>query len=240
MKTDMRNKGRLAETAKYIGKFFGLRLIAGLLIAAGFLLFFGWLAEEVFEGETKVFDESIRNFIHGFAAPPLTALMKFFSFAGSPLFLVILGAIVITVFLYLKRKRAIILFLITMLGEIILNPALKTYFGRARPAAFFDYPLPSSFSFPSGHAFGSLCFFGILAWLVAARVPNKRTKIAIGVAAFVLIFFIGLSRIYLGVHYPSDILAGYTAGLVWVVAVAFGDFWMKRRIEKPAANNHQT
>lgn len=74
------------------------------------LLFFGWLAEEVFEGETKVFDESIRNYVYGFAAPPLTALMKFFSFVGSPLFLVILGAIVVAIFLYLKRKRAVVLF----------------------------------------------------------------------------------------------------------------------------------
>ncbi len=229
MKTNTRNKGRLAETAKHIGKFFGWRLIAGLLIAAGFLLFFGWLAEEVFEGETKVFDESIRNYVHGFAAPPLTVLMKFFSFIGSPLFLVILGAVVITAFFYLKRKRAVVLFLITMLGEIILNPALKIYFGRARPDAFFDYPLPSSLSFPSGHAFGSVCFYGILAWLVADRVPNKRAKIVIGISAFVLIFLIGLSRIYLGVHYPGDVLAGYAAGLFWIGVVALTDFHLRKQ-----------
>lgn len=116
-----------------------------------------------------------------------------------------------------------------MLGEIIFNPALKTYFGRARPDAFFDYSLPSSLSFPSGHAFGSVCFYGILAWLIASRVPDKRAKIAIGVSAFVLIFFIGLSRIYLGVHYPSDVLAGYAAGLFWIGVVALTDIQLRKQ-----------
>lgn len=223
MNRERQNKNPLVEIIGRIGKKFGGRLIAGLMIAVGFLLFFGWLAEEVFEGETRMFDESVRNFVHGFAAPPLTALMKFFSFVGSPLFLGILGLTVIAVLLYLKHKRADVLFSITMIGEIALNLAFKLFFGRTRPDAFFDYPLPSSYSFPSGHAFGSLCFFGILAWLAAARVPNKRTKIAIGFAAGLLIFLIGLSRIYLGVHYPSDVIAGYAAGLFWVGVVALTD-----------------
>jgi hypothetical protein len=86
MKPERQNKNPLVEIIGRIGKKFGGRLIVGLGVAVGFLLFFGWLAEEVFEGETKIFDESIRNFFHGFAAPPVTALMKFFSFVGSPLF----------------------------------------------------------------------------------------------------------------------------------------------------------
>ena len=229
MKTDTSKARSLTEFIGRVAKLFGWRLIVGLLIAAGFLLFFGWLAEEVFEGETKIFDEAVRNFVHGFAAPPLTALMKFFSFLGSPLFLVILGVVVVAVFLYLKYKRAVALFLITMLGEIALDPALKTYFGRARPAAFFDYPIPLSFSFPSGHAFGSLCFYGILAWLIIARTANKKIRMAIAAAAFTLIFFIGLSRIYLGVHYPSDVLAGYAAGSFWVGVVALTDARLRRK-----------
>lgn len=229
MKMERRNKISLIETIRHIAERFGWRLISSLSVAVGFLLFFGWLAGEVFEGETTIFEEAVRNFVHEFAAPPLTALMKFFSFLGSPLFLVIFGVIIITVLLYLKRRRAVMLFLITMAGEIALDLALKAFFGRVRPAAFFDYPLPASYGFPSGHAFGSLCFYGILAWLAAARTANKRAKIEIGASAFGLIFFIGLSRIYLGVHYPSDVLAGYAAGLFWVGAVASTDTQLQKR-----------
>lgn len=204
-------------------RLFGDSIVIALILPLGFLLLFGWFASEVFEGETKSFDESVRNFLHSYATAPLTALMKFVSFLGSPLFLVILGAILVAVLLYLKLKRATVLFLITMAGEIVLDLALKPFFGRARPDAFFDYSLPSSYSFPSGHAFGSLCFYGILAWIGAERVSNIGAKFGIGVTAFALIFFIGLSRVYLGVHFPSDVLAGYAVGLFWISAVIFAN-----------------
>lgn len=126
------------------------RIIIGLIFAVGFLLIFRWLAEEVFEGETNAFDETVRNFVHRYASAPLTELMKFLSFLGSPLFLVILGALLAGVLLYLKHKRAFILLLVTMAGEIVLDLSLKHFFGRERPAAFFDYSLPSSYGFPSG------------------------------------------------------------------------------------------
>ncbi|MGI8468784.1 MAG: phosphatase PAP2 family protein [Pyrinomonadaceae bacterium] len=225
-----------AEVIRRIIKFFGGWLIFGLLAAICAAAFFGWLADEVFEGDTKNFDDNVRNYIHGFASPALTEAMKFFSFLGSPLCLVALGISIAIVFLILKWKRAIVLFLITMAGELVLDLTLKIFFRRARPAAFFDYPLPTSFSFPSGHALGSFCFFGILAWLVAARLENKLLKIAVWAIALFLIFAIGLSRIYLGVHFPSDVVAGYTTGLFWVAAVASGDFWLKRRAEKISAS----
>ncbi len=199
------------------------RIIIGLIFAVGFLLVFRWLAEEVFEGETNAFDETVRNFVHRYASALLTELMKFLSFLGSPLFLVILGALLAGVLLYLKHKRALILLLVTMAGEIVLDLSLKHFFGRERPAAFFDYSLPSSYGFPSGHALGSLCFYGILAWIAAQRVSNTKAKFAIGVPATVLILFIGVSRIYLGVHFPSDVLAGYAIGLFWISVVIFAD-----------------
>lgn len=223
------NYPQLKEIIGRISRSFSWQIIAGFAVASGFLLLFGWLAEEVFEDETKTFDESVRNSVHAFAAPPVTALMKFFSFLGSPLFLVITGTVVVASLLYLKRKRAIVLFLITMVGEIALNMVLKPFFGRVRPEAFFDYPLPSSFSFPSGHAFGSLCFYGILGLLAAAQMPNKTAKITIYMAACLLIFFIGFSRIYLGVHYPSDVIAGYVAGLFWIGGVALTDNHLRKR-----------
>ncbi|MGI9035201.1 MAG: phosphatase PAP2 family protein [Pyrinomonadaceae bacterium] len=228
-----------AEVISRIIKFFGGWLLAGLLLAIGSLIFFGWLADEVFEGGTKNFDDAARNYVHGFASPPLTAAMKFFSFVGSPLVLTILGIAVVAAFLILKWKRALALFLTAVAGELVLDVTLKTFFKRVRPEAFFNYPLPSSFSFPSGHALGSFCFFGILAWLVAARLENKFLKLAIWIIAALLIFIIGLSRIYLGVHFPSDVAAGYTTGLFWIATVASGDFWLKRRAEKVSATDSE-
>jgi undecaprenyl-diphosphatase len=210
-------------------RFFGIHLLIGLIAAITALVFFGWLAEDIFEGETITFDETIRNAVHQTAAPMLTETMKVFSIFGSTLFLVALGICVAAAFFYLHRKRAFVLFVATMLGETIILNTLKVIFQRARPEPFFDYALPSSYSFPSGHSLSSFCFYGILAWLITARMENQKLKIPVWTLAAILIFFIGLSRVYLGVHYPSDVLAGFAAGLVWVVTVGFGDFFLERR-----------
>lgn len=228
-----------AEAFERIIKYFGGWLLAGLLTAIAALMFFGWLADEVFEGDTKNFDDNVRSYVHQFAFPSLTIAMKLFSFIGSPLFVSLLGTAVVIIFLVLKWKRALILFLLTMVGELALDLTLKGFFRRARPEAFFDYPLPKSFSFPSGHALGSFCFFGILAWLVTARLENKLLKVAIWTAAAFFAFAIGLSRIYLGVHYPSDVIAGYTTGLFWIIVVAVSDHWLQKRTEKLTISRQQ-
>ena len=218
-----------AKIAARIIEFFGWRLLVGLIFAVGALIFFGWLASEIFEGETKIFDETIRQAIHQTATPALTGLMIFISFIGAPVFLAISGVVALIIFLRLKWRRAAVLFVITMAGEIILDLTLKAFYARVRPEPFFDYHLPSSYSFPSGHALGSFCFYGILAWLVTARLENRTAKIVIRIFAAALIFLIGFSRIYLGVHYPSDVVGGYSAALVWTVTVALGDFFFNRR-----------
>lgn len=224
------SKFSFAEVCRRILRYFGLRLSIGLAAAIGALLLFRWLAEEVFEGETKSFDDAIRAAIHQTATPTLTELMKVITLFGSTAFLVALGIVVAFAFWYFKHKRAIVLFLLTMAGEIVLLLSLKAGFQRARPEAFFDFPLPSSYSFPSGHALSSLCFYGILAWLITARLQSRSMKIIVWTLTIILILLIGFSRIYLGVHIPSDVIAGYAAGLIWVVTVALGDFLLEREI----------
>ena len=226
-----------AKVFQKIWHFFGGRILFGLLGAIGALIFFLWLADEVFEGSTKVFDDTVRNTIHEMATPWLTQLMIFLSFVGSFGFLIGLGIIAIIVFARLKWKRAIALFLITMAGELILNLILKQFFHRVRPPAYFDYPLPDSYSFPSGHALGAFCFFGVLAWLITARLQKRQPKILVWTLATLLIFFIGFSRIYLGVHFPSDVVAGFISGFVWVFTVGFCDFWLKRRTDEKKLNS---
>jgi len=102
-----------------------------------------------------------------------------------------------------------------MAGALVLDISLKYAFHRQRPTPFF-VPLPHTYSFPSGHALFSFCFYGVLAGLIADRVKSRAVEVCVWVAAALLIAAIGLSRIYLGVHYPTDVIAGYVAAAVWV------------------------
>ena len=211
----------------------GPELFAGLVLAVISAAVFIWLADKVFSGSTKYFDDGIRETLHQAASPALTQLMLVVTFAGSFDFLFPLGCAVFIVLLYLRWKRALVLFLLGMAGEMILEPVLKNLFARARPEAFFDYLKPASYSFPSGHAFAALCFYGILAWLITERLENTALKLVIWAFAVPLIFLIGTSRIYLGVHYPSDVVAGYLMAFVWVITIALGDLWFRRRRAAP-------
>jgi undecaprenyl-diphosphatase len=218
-----------ANFSQRIWGFIGLRLLIGLVLAIVALFFFGWLTDEVLEGATVEFDNSVRLFVHGLASPSTTALMRLSTFLGSTIFLIGLGLGIAVAFYFANWRRAVVLFMITMAGAIILNFVLKTIFQRTRPEPYFDTPLPSSFSFPSGHALFSVCFYGVLAWLVTSRIKNGAAQASIWILSVLLIFFIGLSRVYLGVHYPSDVIAGYTAAFIWVFAVGFGDSILRRR-----------
>ena len=201
-------------------------LIAGIVCALAAVLVFTWYASEVSEGELLAFDSSVRDFVHSFSSPPLTAVMQAVSYLGKVRTLAILGTGIVAVLLYLRVFRSTAIFLITMAGEIVLEVTLKATYQRARPVPFFNLPPPESFSFPSGHALGSLCFYGILAWIVVRRIKDARIKTAVAVLTAIFILLIGLSRVYLGVHYPSDVLAGFVVGLIWTSSVVFTDWYL--------------
>src|SRR5882672_7512155 len=204
----------------------GFLLLGALLIAATALFVFGWLADEMLEGDTQKFDEFVRNAVHRHAAPEITWLMQGFSFLGSVAVVTTLCVLAIAVFLYFRQARTAALLATTMIGMAVLDITLKLAFHRPRPLAYFG-PTPTTYSFPSGHAMGSVCFYGVLAAILAARASGRRAKWCIWMGAVLLIGLIGYSRIYLGVHYPSDVIAGYCAGAEWVGAVASLDHILK-------------
>jgi undecaprenyl-diphosphatase len=210
-------------------RFLGVWLLCGLALAAGSLLFFAWLADEVLEGSTRAFDESVRSFVNSHASPALTSAMRFVTMLGSTTWLVVLGVCAVAGFLITSRRRAALLFVVTMAGAAALNLILKASFARQRPEAFFDTPLPSSYSFPSGHALFSFCLFGTLAAIVNNRAKGVGIKIAVWVTAAVIVLLVGFSRIYLGVHYPSDVLAGFAGAFVWIMSVASVDRYLVER-----------
>ena len=224
-----RAKGRLKALSARFQALVGSILFLGLASALGAAFFFAWLAEEVLEGNANTFDESVRVFVHGFASESLTTLMRFITMLGSTLVLGVLCFSVVAVFIMKNWKRAAVLLTAAAAGAVILNFALKVSFGRLRPVPFFDTPLPDSYSFPSGHALYAACFYSVLAWLITARIQNKSLRILIWSLGVSLAFLIGLSRVYLGVHYPSDVIAGFAAAIVWILTVILIDFTFKKR-----------
>jgi undecaprenyl-diphosphatase len=188
-------------------------------------LLFAWLAEEMHEGETMRFDEHVRDVIHAHSTPALTSAMTFFSQVGSPSVMTVLSIVSFLILWRERWRRAAILLAITFAGAGLIDEVLKLSFRRARPDAYFNYPEPHSFSFPSGHAVFAFCFFGMLASLVTARHESAMVRVFVWGWATVLIALIGLSRIYLGVHYPTDVIGGYIAAFIWVAAVTIGDRW---------------
>jgi membrane-associated phospholipid phosphatase len=201
----------------------------GFAVAVAALLLFAWLASSVAQGVTIGFDAGVRESVHQFASPGMTRLAWALSAVGSPDSLAILSAGALLGLLALGWKRAALQFLLTLAGGLALDGTLKIAFQRTRPDAFFNTPLPASFSFPSGHALISACFFGSLAALAGARTRSRAARGALWTVAAVLALAIGLSRIYLGVHYPSDVLAGYAVAAVWISAVAHADRLILRR-----------
>lgn len=210
----------------------GLLLSLGLVAAAGTLFLFYGLAEEVHEGDTRGFDESALALVNRFASPTLTSFMRAVTYLGSNEFLAGAGACVVLAFVVTRRRRAAVMLLLTMAGAALLNFTLKLLSGRERPEPFFSTPLPESYSFPSGHALLSFCFYGMIAAVITARIEGARLRVCVWAAAVLLVALIGLSRVYLGVHYPSDVAAGYAAAFVWMVIVTSADRVMEARFRK--------
>lgn len=190
------------------------------------LLCFSWLSEEVLERGTARFDSSVRGVVHQYASPPVTAIFKFVTNLGDwPV--VLAGTLaLIFYFLYRRDRDHLGVLLVTMAGAGVLDGVLKLAFHRLRPDPFFGAK-PTTYSFPSGHALISFCFYGLIAGMINFQLEERRLRALVWLIAGLLIGLIGLSRIYLGVHWPSDVVAGYAAAIIWMGAVGV----MARRVE---------
>jgi membrane protein DedA with SNARE-associated domain/membrane-associated phospholipid phosphatase len=205
------------------GEYLGLHLTIGLLLSLGALWLFGGISEDVVHHDpiTQV-DLTIANAFYRHATPTGVAIAKGLSFLGSPAFVAAWGLGLIIVLLVRRRPLLAGGWVAAVAGGGLLDLALKRVFHRTRPT--WDLPLLTArgWSFPSGHAMGSLIAYGILAYLLVRDAKGRRPRMAIVVGAVLLVLLIGLSRIYLGVHYFSDVLGGYAAGVVWLAACITG------------------
>jgi membrane-associated phospholipid phosphatase len=225
---------RIRSAFKTMAERLGPRMGIGLLAAAIVMVLFAVLASEVLEGETQHFDDAVRMTVYGVASPRATTMLHATTQLGSPLFLLPMTIVSSLIFLHQRRIRGAILLTATMVGVSLLNWILKAVFQRPRPLPFFGLTVPASYSFPSGHSLAAFCFYGALAALVTARLRSTLWSALVWAGAVVIIIAVGFSRLYLGLHYPSDIIGGYATGFVWVLTVASADRMFRRADQRGA------
>jgi undecaprenyl-diphosphatase len=204
----------ISATGNFLGGL-GIFLIAGIVVAAIATWLFGEVAEVVMRGDTQAFDVAVLRWLGAHHTKVLDAAMLEITALGTGTVVLMIVAIS-ALFLALTRHHySAILLLIATFGGLALNLVLKLRFDRPRPDVFVWGTNAVSSSFPSGHAMSATIVYSTVAYL-AARL-YKRTwpgVLTMLIAAFV-IAAISLSRLYLGVHYPSDVLAGAVIGLGW-------------------------
>ena len=192
-------------------------LLISLAVTVLAVFLFAWIADSVVDQHSRNFDLAVRLGVHHFASPTMTRVMFAITFMGNP-GLILAAILAVILFVCLRWYRALIWLLITLAGATVLDVSLKLAFHRARPTPYFG-AIPRTYSFPSGHALFAFCFYGVLAGLLADRIRSRTVRIVVWTLTALLVLAIGISRIYLGVHYATDVLAGYLAATIWVATM---------------------
>jgi undecaprenyl-diphosphatase len=199
----------------------GVYLAIGLGISVAALLGFGALSYLVTAGATHAADESILLWMHEHSTPRLDSWARKLTPLGSSV-VAVMVVLVASGFLWTWRQRwSLLLLWVAMLGSAVLNVTLKWAFSRPRPE-LWDRMHAGDSSFPSGHAMTAVVIYGTIAFLLARLEEGRRIRrLTLGIAALTILLT-GATRVYLGVHYPSDVVAGYLVALVWATFCALG------------------
>lgn len=224
---------------KHIRKFFaGLALLSVelLVVWALFLtafIVFIFVAFRVFYFKKEAFDFAVFDYLQQFVTATTTSVMQFITFLGTHTFLIPANLVLIVYFLFIKKHRWYSIKVpVVAIGGVTLMFLLKMLFNRPRPLI----PLleeASGLSFPSGHAMMSFSFYGLLIYLTWRYVERVWLRNLLIAAFLLLILSIGLSRVYLRVHYASDVLAGFCVGAIWLVT----SLWVTKRMERYSRRN---
>jgi undecaprenyl-diphosphatase len=193
-----------------------VRPLAALAVATGCSLVFLAIMGAVLDGTAPALDVAISQTVHGWSSPVVGAVMRFFTRVGSYL---VISCVVAGVAIWALSRKATELALEVVAvtaAAMSLNAVLKNAFERPRPDLLPDAVLPETWSFPSGHSMVSLAAYGTAAFVIAQLEPRFRAPAWLTVA--VVVPLVGLSRVYLGVHWPSDVAAGFAAGAVLLTA----------------------
>ncbi|WP_433943094.1 phosphatase PAP2 family protein [Paenibacillus sp. SN-8-1] len=211
---------------KWFTKAFALSLIC--------ILGFVFIAYSISDHQIHNFDQTVISSVQGLESPGITVVMKAFTWIGSgiPVTVITLAAIVI-LYALLKHRSELVFLAALAITSSLLNSVIKRIFKRDRPT-LHRIAEANGFSFPSGHAMATIALYGGLAFLLWKHAPALIGRILILTASIILILMIGISRIYLGVHYPSDVLAGYLlSGSLLAIFIWYYQGYLERRKAKP-------
>lgn len=195
----------------------GLHLTVGVLVVLMCGWFFGAIAEDVVEGDPIVqIDQQVATWFHQHATPTVTEAARATSFFGSVVWISLASTIVAAFFICRRDWLNVSLIALTMFGGGIHNMVLKHFFHRERPVLENPLVTLSSYGFPSGHTMGASLLYGLLALLAWKQFKERTARTAFIFVACLFILLIGLTRIYLGAHYLSDVLGALAAGILWL------------------------
>ena len=207
------------------GEYLGLHLTVGLAVSLAGLWLFSEITEDVIRHDPLTqFDVTLLTWLRAHATPTGYAIFNTISVLGSSMAMAVL-ALGVGILLAAQRRWIVLGgWAAAFAGGAILDVVLKLVIRRPRPPDAADFLSGASWSFPSGHAMGSLIAYGMLAYilLVVVRIRGRGAQIAVVLGAALLIVAIGSSRLYLGVHYFSDVVGGYAAGVLWLSACISG------------------
>jgi undecaprenyl-diphosphatase len=212
---------RLARfiAARFVrGEYLGLHLTVGFLLSMAAVWLFASVTEDVVHHDPLTrFDLTVTTLLRAHATPLGDRIFSLVSDVGSPVAMAVIGAAG-ALFLFVRRKWIVLAAWVAALGGAgLLTIVLKNLIRRPRPVAAAEFLNGTTFSFPSGHALGSLVGYGMLAYVVGSMwVDTRRGRLRLAIAVAVLVVAIGVSRLYLGVHYFSDVIAGYAVGVLWL------------------------
>ncbi|MGN6704465.1 MAG: phosphatase PAP2 family protein [Rhodanobacter sp.] len=207
-----------------------LRQRTGLLLCVLLGLFFGGLVLAISDQPTTGlghFDASLAASLRAHLPVPVLRMIAAITHLGDTLWVASAAAVVLLILLLRRQWPLAASWSVALLGILPINGGLKALFRRARPLHDHGFIVEPGWSFPSGHAFGAMVFYGMLAYVLLRLTPRFHRAIIAG--AVLMVGVIGVSRILLQVHYFSDVLAGYATGAVWLVLCMGTSEWLRHR-----------
>lgn len=230
--------GRFLSSTLTIARYLGIVAIIGFGLSVGALVLFVELADEIGGGESLAeFDVALSTALREHLSRETLRVFSIITHLGDGVVLIAIGLVVFAVLAVKGLKLQAAAWVVTTLSGALLNRILKAIFERSRPLHDHGLTAVEGWSFPSGHASGSMLVYGLLAYVVVRNTP-PRWHIPTALAGITLVIFVGSSRVLLQVHYVSDVLAGYASAAAWIaicVAALETVRWREQQRSRAAA-----